>query len=417
MSIDTMKVSLEQLRKRARELQRAHRAGSEEAIARVASRLRAPKPMLTLSEAQYVLAGELGFASWPRLVASLDPGSPGRVRREGDRVWLDGVPELRWGRNAEPTYLGALEAAFHGTARTLDLNELMGDSGLCFRLRWATRDGGDSWCGSGPAGEWPEEMTALNRATGVHLDWSKPPTTDDARRQRERRIVASIDRGWPILAHGAQMDMAVVFGYEAAGARVLLSDYWAAEHPCVMATAEAKEIGAFIDRIDPPAERTDAVRAGLELAVRRWHEGIVDPDPTSGATYYYGGTGYERWRADLGRFDDLDEGQRHNLYFLNSWTYSSLHQNRSGHAARYLRAANLGVAAEGELEAAAICYDRLAERLGRWSASDPRFGFVKQQPIKSWTHDVRADEIATLTDLQQLDTEAIGHLERALAAA
>ena len=51
--------------------------------------------------------------------------------------------------------------------------ELMGDSGLCFRLRWATRDGGNAWCGSGPTGEWPEEVSAVNRATGVHFAWGQ----------------------------------------------------------------------------------------------------------------------------------------------------------------------------------------------------------------------------------------------------
>jgi ankyrin repeat protein len=61
--------SLEQLRNRARELQRAHRAGDPEARARVdryASQ--APDaPPLKLSTAQLVIAREHGFASWPRL--------------------------------------------------------------------------------------------------------------------------------------------------------------------------------------------------------------------------------------------------------------------------------------------------------------------------------------------------------------
>jgi hypothetical protein len=210
--------------------------------------------------------------------------------------------------------------------------------------------------------------------------------------------------------------MAVVFGYEAAGARVLLSDYWANDNPSVMPIGDAKEIGMFIEQVHEPTPRPDAVEAGLELALKRWQDGVVDPDPDSGATYYYGATGYERWIADLGRFDELDDGQRANLYFLNSWTYSSLHQNRAGHAARYLRTADLGKGAAEALEAAAECYDRMAERLGRWDPADPRFGFVKQQPIASWTAEVRADEQATLTDLLALDSEAMGHLEAALAA-
>ena len=407
--------SLEQLRKQARELQRSHRSGDTDAVARVAAQLDEPRPVLSLSEAQYVLAAELGFASWPKLVSSLTPRFTTRTRREGDRVWLDGVPRLRWGTSAEPTYLGALEAAFRSSDRPLDLTALMGDSGLCFRLRWATRDGGNVWCGSGPAGEWPDEVSALNRATGYVFGWGPQREGRGWLESLQRRVVESIDKGWPILGFGAQMDMAVVYGYEAGGARVLLSDYWANEDPSVMPIGEAKEIGMLIEQIHEPAGRVDSVRAGLSLALKRWREGVVDVDPNSGATYYYGAAGYDRWMADLSRFEELDEGQRANLYFLNSWTYSSLHQNRSGHAARYLRSADLGETAAASLEAAAACYDRMAERLGRWDPADPRFGFAKQQPIASWTADVRADEAATLTDLLALDTEAMGHIERAIA--
>ena len=75
-----------------------------------------------------------------------------RVRRDGGRVWIEGVPRLSWGSSPEPTYIGALEAAFRSSDRPLDVTTLMGDSGLCFRLRWATTADG-AFCGSGPCGE------------------------------------------------------------------------------------------------------------------------------------------------------------------------------------------------------------------------------------------------------------------------
>jgi len=75
--------SLEQLRNRARDLQRAHRAGDPDARARVAAH--APKPAaagepLKLSTAQLVIAREHGFPSWPRLRAYAErvaAGGPG----------------------------------------------------------------------------------------------------------------------------------------------------------------------------------------------------------------------------------------------------------------------------------------------------------------------------------------------------
>ena len=59
--------SVEQLRKQAKELLRAHRAGAPDAVARVAAH--DPGEPLKLTGAQHVVAREHGFPSWPRLKA------------------------------------------------------------------------------------------------------------------------------------------------------------------------------------------------------------------------------------------------------------------------------------------------------------------------------------------------------------
>ena len=64
--------SLEQLRNRARDLQRAHRAGDAGARARVAAQHADATEPLKLSAAQLVVAREHGFPSWPRLRAYVD---------------------------------------------------------------------------------------------------------------------------------------------------------------------------------------------------------------------------------------------------------------------------------------------------------------------------------------------------------
>lgn len=64
--------SLEQLRKQAKELARAHRAGDSGAVARVKAQHPRPAGPLKLSEAQLVIAREHGFPSWPRLRAYVD---------------------------------------------------------------------------------------------------------------------------------------------------------------------------------------------------------------------------------------------------------------------------------------------------------------------------------------------------------
>ncbi|MDQ5834958.1 MAG: ankyrin repeat domain-containing protein, partial [Actinomycetota bacterium] len=64
--------SLEQLRKRAKELARAHRAGDKGAVARVADQRPRPAEPLKLSDAQLVIAREHGFPSWPALRRYVD---------------------------------------------------------------------------------------------------------------------------------------------------------------------------------------------------------------------------------------------------------------------------------------------------------------------------------------------------------
>jgi hypothetical protein len=64
--------SLEQLRKAAKDLARAHRAGDLAARSRVAAHHPRPDEPLKLSGAQLVIAREHGFPSWPRLRAYVD---------------------------------------------------------------------------------------------------------------------------------------------------------------------------------------------------------------------------------------------------------------------------------------------------------------------------------------------------------
>ncbi len=91
-------LNLEQQKKQARELLRAIRAGNEDAISRL--RLRhsrwatandaTVRQLVTLHDAQFVLAREQGFASWSRLKAYAEPSSPSRHTRlfVADVAWI-----------------------------------------------------------------------------------------------------------------------------------------------------------------------------------------------------------------------------------------------------------------------------------------------------------------------------------------
>jgi ankyrin repeat protein len=109
-------VNLEQLRKQAKELVRAARAGDEEALARLGDL--PPK----LASAQLRLAREHGYRSWPELVAALEAGADAFVvaatsgRCDRARRLLDAEPAVerdRWaalvlgrGWDGEPNEVG-----------------------------------------------------------------------------------------------------------------------------------------------------------------------------------------------------------------------------------------------------------------------------------------------------------------------
>jgi len=63
--------NLEQYKKQAKELVKAHRAGTEEATYRATRFLERAQKQLALTDAQFVIAREHGFASWPKFAAHL----------------------------------------------------------------------------------------------------------------------------------------------------------------------------------------------------------------------------------------------------------------------------------------------------------------------------------------------------------
>jgi hypothetical protein len=246
------------------------------------------------------------------------------------------------------------------------------------------------------------------------FEWNDPDTSPADTRER---VKASLDQGYPVLAMASHLDLGVVFGYEDDANSLLVSDYWASDYPERRAIADFQQIGCFLDHVQAPAPRANATRAGLALSVSRFREGLVDPDPITGASYYYGAAGFERWQADLERVPELSAQQLSNLFHVSSWTFSTLYQGRTKHAPDYLRRASRHFSEPGGarlLEAAAL-YDRVADRLGPWDASDPIFGMVKQRPLATWTDEVIRREIALLGDLRELEERAISAIEKALA--
>lgn len=129
-------VNLEQQRKRAKELCRAHREGRFEAAVRISrhlprARFQSPPQILasalTLSEAQLVVAREAGFASWPRMVRQLDKTVSSE--RENVETLLDAALA---GNNAVAR--AALEHAALGVRRSIFVAAALADAEAVFAL-------------------------------------------------------------------------------------------------------------------------------------------------------------------------------------------------------------------------------------------------------------------------------------------
>ena len=65
-----------------------------------------------------------------------------------NRVLIEGVPGLAWGTGKDCTFAGALAAAMSVTEHPYSYAELMGLSGLAFRVRWSNDETPTKWCPS-----------------------------------------------------------------------------------------------------------------------------------------------------------------------------------------------------------------------------------------------------------------------------
>jgi len=91
---------LEQLKRQAKELLKAYRAGEAGAVAEVDNHFRDVDPAkFALHDAQLVLARSYGFDSWPKLRAYVNGAT---VRRLVDAVRSNDLPQMRAMLKARP---------------------------------------------------------------------------------------------------------------------------------------------------------------------------------------------------------------------------------------------------------------------------------------------------------------------------
>jgi hypothetical protein len=329
-------------------------------------------------------------------------------RREG-LVEITGVGELGWGQGRDCTFAGALSAALAATDRPASYEQIMGATGLAFRLRWYRGREGLKHCPSSPVGEFPEEIAAAQRATGwtirthVHLD---EPGHDMTAYREE--VLASIHAGRPVCAYDRQLNLGVIYGHDEPNDQPLMTTY---EHPGGRAISW-EQVGPMLLLLAGPAAvpapREQALEA-VRIAVSNWRR---QPITAMRGAYLFGREAYDAWRDDIDRADELAEADRANLHFVNWWCFSSLLDARKA-GSLWLAglAESMAPQARSHVLAAAKLYGRQVSQLataledkdafhGPWSGLD----------IGAWTSKVRRRERDILEASRNLDAQAIEHL-------
>jgi RNA polymerase sigma factor (sigma-70 family) len=351
-------------------------------------------------------------ATMPAITSTTGPSS---VRHANNRVWIDGVPRLQWGKSGDNTFTGAFHASLTSMDEKVSYEELMVNSGLAFRLRRGRSVDGLSWNGSAPIGELSD--VDHSASTGWPLRWDGAFSKHHA--QGIQEIVASIDAGRPVLGYvnRTEWDMGLVYGYQDGGKTLLVQDYYfKGDEPNIVPATDVHDLVAFFDTKASPVTPRDALLQGLKKAVAFWNMGTIDVqqiktwEAKGQNLFYYGPHAYRQWREDLTAAGDLPADKLPGLRHHNMWIGCSLNDGRRA-AAKALPAMVPLLqqeAARKEFQAAADTYAQLADVCGK------RLVPCLAMDVAKFTPELRQAAIEALREVERLDTQAIDHLTNAL---
>lgn len=338
-----------------------------------------------------------------------------KLPEEFARRVLEAVPPLGWGRRKECTFAGALEAALAVTEHPYQYPDLMGFTGLAFRVRWFCGSQRGRWCPSCAVGEMPEEIAAVERATGwpLRVDFLQAKDASNVERLTAD-IVASINAGRPVLAYEPRHNMDVVFGYEDGGKMLLLRDYFRADEPLRLPLSELGFLILFLGDRHKALPRRSALIEALRIAVRNWRRERFAAGP---GEYWYGDAALAHWIDDLGA-TKLSKPEKRLFLEVNWWNFNTMADARDA-AVTFLReaAAELGGRYASALRRAADAYQRECDLLGAvFAAKDAFLGPWSGKSIEDWSAAVRRREREILTQAREIEHAAIAEIEKAVPA-
>ena len=329
------------------------------------------------------------------------------VRREDDRVWLEGVQGWFYGEK-ESSVHAAQEAVMRAIGEEITYNYLVGVSGLAFRMQVSKR----GLCPSSPHSFCGYQCVARSTqalARNVTILQVKPQDSGKVKEARAA-VMESIDRGIPV-QYGREEDGLIV-GYQKRG------EEWICLHPMrdggrmtFVETNWPWGIAVFGDRKAEVPPKCQLALASLQQA--------VDMAKAEEAGNYF--VGFKAWDEYIQRLRDLEktgDKARNDAMLGNAWIYECLAQYRAS-AARYLREVmDLFDAQAAEcLTRAAALYDEMSSQVLR----DREHCVVTIAPYawalkggRVWTAEMRQEQIRRLEAALPLERAAIAEIEEAL---
>jgi beta-lactamase regulating signal transducer with metallopeptidase domain/RimJ/RimL family protein N-acetyltransferase len=365
----------------------------------------------------------------------LGPGEAGAVP---ERVVLEDVPRvadgvIQPGVRMTP-WPGCLWACLEYTGDDLGFGEdageypreavyayLTGTTGTAFRLVWGGW-GLDNWASFMTYNDAGEIFRRAYAAIGYEQAQFSDPADVGRAEQFRSRMIESINRGQPLIAHGiiGPPEETIVAGYDEGGAvaigwSLFQNIPWASPKPDGFEPNgmfrklnwEAGSMGALGEKTATPERKVTYVEA-LRNALR------IARTPTRG-DLHRGLAAYDAWAEHILRDDEIAAGTPDDAFDVHNTAVDTIAEGRHFASIFLKQAAGFLPEAKGELLAAADCYaaecalvERVRRAVGGGSGEEQREAFLEP--------DVRRRMVPIIEQARDRDAEAAGHIEKALLA-